>query len=151
MVIKIGDFDITECWDGVFYKKLSKYPNITTWEIQTVLDFIQYEEANGRKCDIQAEKVIIDAIDHYRPVYERGDRISPPEIIEGCTACPKYKGCMWAWIDVDLSKYDTKTHKINITLPQFLITKIDEKVATHKTLYKSRSNYLAQLAMNDLS
>ncbi len=94
MVIKIGDFDITECWDGVFYKKLSQYPNITIWELQTVLDFIQYEEANGRKCDIQAEKVIIDAIDHYRPVYERGDRISPPEIIEECTACPKYKGCM---------------------------------------------------------
>ena len=98
MVIKIGDFDITECWDGVFYKKLSQYPNITIWELQTVLDFIQYEEANGRKCDIQAETFIIDAIDRYRPVYERGDRISPPEIIEECTACPKYKGCMTDYV-----------------------------------------------------
>ncbi|MBQ9184011.1 MAG: type II toxin-antitoxin system HicB family antitoxin [Neisseriaceae bacterium] len=57
---------------------------------------------------------------------------------------------MWAWVDVDLSKYDIKTHKINVTLPQFLITKIDEKVAAHKALYKSRSNYLTQLAINDL-
>ena len=39
MLIRIGKFDITECWDGVFYKKLSRYPGITTWEIQTMLDF----------------------------------------------------------------------------------------------------------------
>lgn len=25
MFIKIGQFDITECWDGVLYKKLSQY------------------------------------------------------------------------------------------------------------------------------
>ena len=42
MLIRIGKFDITECWDGVFHKKLSRYPGITTWEIQTVLDFIRY-------------------------------------------------------------------------------------------------------------
>ena len=36
MLIRIGEFDITECWDGVFYKKLSRYPEITAWEIQTV-------------------------------------------------------------------------------------------------------------------
>ena len=59
MLIKIGQFDVTECWNGVFYKKLSRFPDITDWEIQTVLDFI-----------------------------------APPEKIEECTACPKYKGCM---------------------------------------------------------
>ena len=36
-MIRIGQFDVTECWDGGFYKKLSRYPDITTWEIQTVL------------------------------------------------------------------------------------------------------------------
>ena len=56
MRIKIGQFDVTECWDGVFYKKLSHYPNITTWEIQTVLDFIKYEESYGRVCKIEAER-----------------------------------------------------------------------------------------------
>ena len=44
MQIKIGSFDITECWDGVFYKTLSEYPQITDWEIQNVLDFIRYEK-----------------------------------------------------------------------------------------------------------
>lgn len=98
MVIKIGRFDITECWDGVFYKKLSRYPDITTWEIQTVLDFIQYEKSYGRVCEIEAERVIIAQIEAYRGVYEKGVRISPPEKIEECTACPKYKGCMTDYV-----------------------------------------------------
>ena len=94
MLIRIGQFDITECWEGVFYKKLSRYPRITAWEIQTVLDFIRYEESNGRTCEIEAEKEIIDAIERYRPDYDKGVRVQPPIRIEECTACPKYKGCM---------------------------------------------------------
>ena len=43
MLIRIGQFDFTECWDGVLYKNLSNYPEITDWEIQSVLDFVKYE------------------------------------------------------------------------------------------------------------
>ena len=98
MLIKIGRFEITECWDGVFYKKLSCYPRITEWEIQTVLDFIRYEEANGRTCGIEAEKEITDAIGRYRPVYDSGVRIRPPAIIRECTACPGYRGCVTDYV-----------------------------------------------------
>ena len=98
MLIRIGQFDITECWDGVLYKKLSQYPRITAWEIQTVLDFIRYEESNGRTCEIEAEKEIIAAIDRYRPIYDQGTRIQPPQIIKECTACPTYKGCMTDYV-----------------------------------------------------
>lgn len=59
MRIEIGQFEYTECWDGVLYKKLSDYPNITEWEIQNILDFIKYESDNGRSCDIDAEESII--------------------------------------------------------------------------------------------
>jgi hypothetical protein len=69
MLIRIGEFDITECWDGVFYKKLSRYPEITAWEIQTVLDFIRYEKDNGRTCTIEADRKIINTIDRYRQTY----------------------------------------------------------------------------------
>ena len=31
MLIKIGGFEFTMVWDGVFYKNLSDYPNITDW------------------------------------------------------------------------------------------------------------------------
>ena len=40
------------------------------------------------------EKDIIDALNRYRQIYQSGVRIAPPEKIEECTACPKYKGCM---------------------------------------------------------
>lgn len=88
---------------------------------------------------------------HFSGLAEDGEKIPLPGKFSNHQANPEYAGCMWAWLDVDLSKYDTKTHKINITLPQFLINKIDEKVASHKHLYKSRSNYLAQLASRDLT
>ena len=94
MLVKIGQFEITECWDGVFYKKLSQYPDITKWEIQTILDFVRYEASNGRECQIETEKDIIERIETYRRMYESGIRVSPPEKIEECTACPTYKGCM---------------------------------------------------------
>lgn len=94
MKIKISSFDCTECWDGVLYKKLSSYPHITDWEIQTVLDFIRYEEQHGRTCDIEAENSILRAIETYRPIYESGIRTPVPACITECTACPTYRGCM---------------------------------------------------------
>lgn len=94
MIIKIGTFDFTECWDGVLYKKLSSYPDITEWEIQTVLDFIRYEKQHGRTCDIEAEDSILRAIDTYRPTYDSGIRVPVPARITECTACPTYRGCM---------------------------------------------------------
>ena len=98
MIIKIGEFEITECWDGVFYKKLSDYPHITRWEMQTVLDFIRYEEANGRFCEIEADPEILEKIELYRIPYEGGVRVAPPEKIKECTACPRYKGCLTDYI-----------------------------------------------------
>jgi len=94
MNIKIGDFEFTECWDGVLYKKLSDYPRITKWEIQTILDFIKYEELYGRDCVIEAENDILQAIEDYKKVYDSGVREPVPDKITECTACPKYKGCM---------------------------------------------------------
>lgn len=88
---------------------------------------------------------------HFEGLAEDGEPIPLPKNFDTHLANPAYNGCMWAWIDVDLSKYDIKSHKINITLPNYLIAKIDNKVNAHKSLYKSRSNYLAQLAMADLA
>ena len=94
MQIKIGPFEFTECWNGVLYKKLSDYPNISAWEIQSVLDFEDYEMKQGRSCGIEAEETILQAIERYEPVYRSGIRVPVPEKITECTACPKNKGCM---------------------------------------------------------
>ena len=62
MKIQFRDNDCTECWDGVFYKKLSNYPNITEREIQTIMDFISYEKSHGRECELDGEEQIVSKI-----------------------------------------------------------------------------------------
>lgn len=62
-----------------------------------------------------------------------------------------YAGMLWAVVDIDMSAFMGKAEKINVTLPSRLISRIDEKVNAEKSKYKSRSNYLAQLAMADLA
>lgn len=57
-----------------------------------------------------------------------------------------YQGMTWAVVDVDVSRYLGKTEKVNVTLPSRLIHLIDDKVASDKARYKSRSGYLASLA-----
>ena len=94
MQIQIGSFDFTECWDGTLYKKLSNYPEINAWEIQSILDFIQYEAANGRSCEIHAEDSIQKEIARYAPVYRSGVRVPVPDKITECTACPWDRGCL---------------------------------------------------------
>ena len=53
MLIKIGDFEFTEVWDGVLYKKLSNYPKVSDWEMRTLIEFISYEKMYGRECPIE--------------------------------------------------------------------------------------------------
>ena len=92
MLIKLGRFEFTECWDGVLYKNLPDYPQISEWEIQSVLDFIRYEEDNGRTCEIEADEAIMNAVETARR--EKRPRVPVPQLLTECTACPKYRGCM---------------------------------------------------------
>lgn len=98
MLIKVGRFECTECWDGVFYKTLSAYPKISEWEIQTILDFIDYESRYGRESEIEADQHIIEAINTYRKERRDGARIEAPLKITECTACPTFKGCLTEFV-----------------------------------------------------
>lgn len=93
MLIKIGNFDCTEVWDGVFYKSLSDYPDITNWEIRNILDFMEYEQSNGRECSIECESSdVITRIENALQNPEKYKNTSPPDLITECTACYR-KGC----------------------------------------------------------
>ncbi|WP_432481025.1 type II toxin-antitoxin system HicB family antitoxin [Moraxella sp. ZY200743] len=88
---------------------------------------------------------------HLESMAEDGDFLPTAHPIFYHQDNPDYQGMLWAVVEVDMSAFMGKVEKINVTLPSLLITKIDEKVSAHKSLYKSRSNYLAQLAMADLA
>lgn len=99
MQIKIGNFDFTEVWDGVLYKKLSDYPNISDWELRNIIEFVSYEEENNRACVIECEdKDILSAI--RKKIQDKGRYINTPRpsLITECTACPKRKGCETAFV-----------------------------------------------------
>ncbi|MDC9581916.1 type II toxin-antitoxin system HicB family antitoxin [Xenorhabdus sp. PR6a] len=59
-------------------------------------------------------------------------------------------GGIWAYVDIDLTKYEGRTTKLNITLPQFLLVRIDDYVNSHRE-YHSRSGFFAELARRELA
>lgn len=61
---------------------------------------------------------------------------------------PEFADMGWGFIDIDVTPYLGKTEKINVTLPSYLISKIDSFVKTHNV--KSRSTFLANAAYDKL-
>ena len=58
MEINIGNHEFTELWDGVLYKALSDYPNVSDNEMKDIIDFVNYEKINGRQCEIEADSEV---------------------------------------------------------------------------------------------
>lgn len=63
---------------------------------------------------------------------------------------PDYAGWIWAVVDIDLTPYLGKSHKINVTLPDLLVKQIDDFVASHSG-DKARSGFLSRVAMAELA
>lgn len=55
----------------------------------------------------------------------------------------------WAIVDIDITAYLGKSHKINVTLPELLIKQIDEKVSKSMA-YKTRSGFIASACLVEL-
>ena len=99
MLVKIGNFDCTEVWDGVFYKKLSRYPQVSDWEIRTIIEFVEYEEKYGRTCEIECDdesvlRKVLDGMEHKEAYLS----VPRPKLLTECTACPYRKGCVTDYV-----------------------------------------------------
>jgi hypothetical protein len=95
LIINICDHDCTELWDRVLYKKLSKYPKVSDWEMKNIIDFINYEKANGRACEIISDKdSILEYVNKEIVKQDKYMHVSKPDKITECTACRYRKGCM---------------------------------------------------------
>ncbi|OOF40887.1 CopG family transcriptional regulator [Rodentibacter mrazii] len=55
----------------------------------------------------------------------------------------------WLLLDVDISPYQGKRQRINISLPEYLIKRIDSRVASNP-IYKDRSHFLAIASQKEL-
>ena len=99
MLIKVGNFDCTEVWDGVFYKKLSNYPQVSDWEIRTIIEFMEYENKYGRECKIECEdSELLDFLNKEIIDKETYLNTPRPELLTECTACPYRKGCVTEYV-----------------------------------------------------
>jgi predicted RNase H-like HicB family nuclease len=54
----------------------------------------------------------------------------------------------WGMVEIDITPYLGKTEKVNVTLPGFVIQRIDRYVRDHNV--KSRSSFLADAALEKL-
>lgn len=99
MLIKIGDFEFTEVWDGVFYKKLSQHPAISNWEKRNIIEFVEYEAFHDRECEIECENADTLAEVNYALQNREAYRNIPrPRLLTECTACPVRKGCVTEFV-----------------------------------------------------
>lgn len=54
-----------------------------------------------------------------------GEPVPPPTSIEAHRADDDYRGGVWALVTVDFSKISGKAKRVNITIPERLLTQID--------------------------
>jgi predicted RNase H-like HicB family nuclease len=86
---------------------------------------------------------------HFEMLAEDGAPIPVANKVTFHATNAEYSGCTWALVDIDITRYLGKAQKLNITLPCYLLTRIDEYVLHHPE-EKSRSGFLAAAALEVL-
>ncbi len=86
---------------------------------------------------------------HLETLLEIGEKAEIKESsIDDLVSNPEFSGAIWAMVDVDLSKIDPTPERVNISLPRFVLNRIDSYTKAH---HETRSGFLARAAMNELS
>jgi predicted RNase H-like HicB family nuclease len=87
---------------------------------------------------------VVEAIDlHLEGMIDDGAEVPVPQPMSSRRSDPCFKDGVWAAVDIDVSRFDGKAEKINITLPRRLLARIDHYAKTHGA---TRSGFLADAA-----
>ncbi|WP_019505230.1 type II toxin-antitoxin system HicB family antitoxin [Pleurocapsa sp. PCC 7319] len=93
----------------------------------------------------EAVKNAVEAIEcHVEGILIDNEDLPIPQNMEQHIYQPEYQGGTWALVEVDLSKLGGKTQRVNITLPERILSKVDR--FTENT-NQSRSAFLADAAL----
>ena len=90
---------------------------------------------------LQSAKEAIDL--HLEGIIEGGGDIPIPSPIQQHLSNPDFSNGLWALVTVDVSRFDGRTEKINITVPRRILTQID---AYAKAQGETRSGFLVEAA-----
>ena len=89
-----------------------------------------------------------DAIDlHLEGIVEEGGEIPSLKALAEHRSNPDFSDGVWGVVEVDVSRFDGRAEKINITLPRRLLAKIDAYSKSHGI---TRSGFLADAARSIL-
>lgn len=87
---------------------------------------------------------------HLSILVEYGEQIPQAKTIEEHMQLSNQPTAVWAILEFDIIPYMGKSHKINVTLPELLIKKIDDRVAK-SSLYSTRSGFIASACIAELA
>ena len=82
-------------------------------------------------------------------VWWEGEDIAPPAPtpLEFLAGRPEYTDGVWMLVDIDLTRWSARPIRVNITLPEALVRRIDDHIrARHLT----RSSFLARAALAEI-
>jgi len=92
-----------------------------------------------------------DAIySHVELLYEMGDAVDiTVSQLDVLVSNPDYQDGIWFFVDVDMDKLDTKPARINVSVPRFVLSKIDSYLEHdhHGKQHETRSGFLARAAL----
>ncbi|GAA6173426.1 type II toxin-antitoxin system HicB family antitoxin [Colwellia sp. KU-HH00111] len=111
---------------------------------------------SANSIDLGLEKISQDIKSHLAILAEYGEKVPNALSVEkhrqqyAIDNPHTHAQVFWAIVDIDISAYLGKSHKINVTLPELLIKQIDEKVSK-SSAYKTRSGFIANACIVELS
>lgn len=109
-------------------------------------------EVTAKSIELGLQKLQTVIENHLDILVEYGEQIPTASSIEyhlNLQTAQAENFMTWLMIEVDILPYLGKSHKINVTLPERLIQKIDTKVNTSPN-YKTRSHFIAQACLQEL-
>ena len=93
----------------------------------------------------EALQEVVEAIEcHLEGLLLDGEPIPPPKTIEYHQGNPDYAEGVWAFVTVDITKLSGKTRRVNVTLPERVLTMMDKYATEHG---ETRSGLITQAAI----
>ena len=100
--------------------------------------------SSGETMD-EALNEVVEAIEcHLEGMLMDSEPIPTPKTVEYHQSNPDYADGIWAVVTVDISKLSGKTKRVNITLPERVLTLMDKYATEHG---ESRSGLITQAAL----
>ena len=112
-------------------------------------------QVKGKTVDSAIDKITDAIAAHLTILAEYSEKIPHASLIEKLQTeiqtknIGENKTSLWAIVNIDITPYLGKSHKINVTLPELLIKQIDDRVSKHAE-YKTRSGFIAHACMTEL-